>query len=215
MSTENKKESTTPDLKVTDLPIYEALSKTYNKMKQLIGMYHPEVSEIHDKIAILFKEKTSKSGGKYVLAKVVKAPPTLSVLCKKEYVYLIYISDEAWGLMDDAQQEALIDRCLCSIKIKYDKKAEDVKYLIVKEDVVAYKAELSRHGYWWKDVEEKLEELHKKPEDEDEDEEDDNQRMKSSGPAIDEDKVEDILVSMGEEVNSSDESDDSEESEED
>lgn len=206
MSTENKKESTSPDLKVTDLPIYEALSKTYNKMKQLIGMYHPEVSEIHDKIAILFKEKTSKSGGKYVLAKVVKAPPTLSVLCKKEYIYIIYISDEAWGLMDEAQQEALIDRCLCSIKIKYDKKAEDVKYLIVKEDVVAYKAELSRHGYWWKEVEEKLEELHKKPDDDDDDE-DDNQRMKSSGPPIDEVKVEDILSSIGdEETASSDES---------
>jgi len=215
MSTENKKESTAPDLKVTAFPMYQALSKTYNKMNKLIGMYHPELAEISSKIAILFKEKTSKSGGKYVLAKVVKAPPTISVLCKKEYIYLIYISDEAWGLMDESQQEALLDRCLCSIKIKTDKKAEEIKYLIVKEDVVAYKAELSRHGYWWKEIEEKLEELHKKPDDKDEDKEDDNQRMRSPSPPIDEGKVEDLLVSMGEEVNSSDESDDSEESEED
>ena len=192
-----KKMTEEKDLKVTDLSIYEGLSKVYGLMNRLIGQFHPEVSDFHDKIGIVFKDKTSKSGGKYVLANVAKAPPILRLLGKKDYLYLFYISDEAWGLMNESQQEALIDRCLCAVKSKYDEKAEDTKYLILKADVIAYKQELARHGYWWREIEEKLEELHKKPEDDEEGEEE-NQRMTSPTEAIDEGKVEDILAKIAE-----------------
>jgi hypothetical protein len=183
------------------------MTSEYNMLNELIGKYHPEVADIYKNIGIVFKEGIGKSGGKYVFSKVAKAPPIVNVMCnkdkpegeeEKEYIYIIYIYEEAWGLMNTEQRKALMDRCLCSIKQKYDEKSDKIKYLLVKEDIVAYKAELSRHGYWWGDIETQLEELHKKPEDDEEGEED-NQRMKSSGPAIDEGKVEDILSDLANE----------------
>lgn len=191
--TEEKK-----DLKITDLPIFTGGPRVYGTLMRLIGQYHPEVADFKEKIGIVFKEKTSRSGGKFVLASVVKAPPIVRLLSEKDYIYLFYISDEAWGMMNEEQREALIDRCLCALKSKYDKKADQIKYLILKPDVVAYKQELARYGYWWKEIEDKLEELYKKPEDDEEGEEE-NQRMSSPTPEIDEGTVEDILAHISEE----------------
>lgn len=173
---------------------FEALDYVYQKMNALVGKYHPEVADIYDQIAIIFTEKTSKSGGKFVFCKVSKASSDLQLLGKKQYLYIIHISAEAWDLMDESQHEATLDRCLCSIKQTYDEKSEDIKYSLKKPDIIVFKDELCRHGYWWKDIETQLEEKYKK----EDDDEDDNQRMTSPTQPANEVQVEDMLTEIAE-----------------
>ena len=59
----------------------------------LIANYHPDLALVSDEIAVLFREKASKSGGRVVLGKTKKAPNLLSILGGKEYRFIIEFSD--------------------------------------------------------------------------------------------------------------------------
>lgn len=114
----------------------------------LIANYHPDLALVSDEIAVLFREKASKSGGRVVLGKTKKAPNLLSILGGKEYRFIIELAADEWQNLDGKQQTALLDHLLCQCGVEEDEKSGDIKYTIKSPDLFFFSEELERHGNW-------------------------------------------------------------------
>tara|TARA_B110000503_G_C6750074_1_gene251214 strand:+ start:27 stop:488 length:462 start_codon:yes stop_codon:yes gene_type:complete len=114
----------------------------------LIANFHPDLALISDEIAVLFREKASKSGGRVVLGKTKKAPSLLSLLGGKEYRFILELAADEWKTLDGKQQTALLDHLLCQCSVEEDEKSGDIKYTIKSPDLFFFSAELERHGNW-------------------------------------------------------------------
>ena len=95
-----------------------------------IANWHPTLVDIRQEIAIVFKDKAGKVGGKPNLGKCIKAPGILSVLGDKEYQFILEIGYDLWLALEDTDKLALIDHLLCHVQSE----------------------EIERHGNWKKEI---------------------------------------------------------------
>lgn len=114
----------------------------------LISKFHPDLALVDEEIAVLFRERASKSGGRVVLGKAKKAPNVLSVLGDKEYKFILEVAADEWQTLDGKQQTALLDHLLCHCKVEEDEKSGDIKYSLKTPDLFFFSEELERHGNW-------------------------------------------------------------------
>lgn len=128
--------------------IWIASSDVQDVMKKLIANYHPDLALVVDEIAVLFREKASKSGGRVILGKTKKAPNLLSILGDKDYRFILELAADEWQNLDGTQQTALLDHLLCHCGVEEDAKTGDIKYTIKSPDLNFFSAELERHGNW-------------------------------------------------------------------
>lgn len=128
--------------------IWIASSDVSDVVTKLIANYHPDLALVSDEIAILFREKASKSGGRVVLGKTKKAPNLLSVLGDKDYKFILELAADEWMTLSGEQQTALLDHLLCHCGVEEDANSGDIKYTIKSPDLNFFSAELERHGNW-------------------------------------------------------------------
>jgi hypothetical protein len=130
------------------MDMWEAGSDVWAIAQDLISKFHPNLALVDKEIAIIFREKASKSGGQVVLGTSKKASPLFRVLGKGEYKFIIEIAGDEWKSLSDEQRIALMDHCLCACKVEEDEKSGEVKYSIAAPEVSFFWAELQRHGDW-------------------------------------------------------------------
>lgn len=135
------------------MEMWVANQETQERVKDLISKFHPMLASIDKEIAVLFREKASKSGGKPVLGKSRKAPGILSVLGDTEYKFIIEIASDEWQSLSYDQQTALLDHHLCACHVEEDEETRELKFSIAPPDFVGYRGELERHGIWRSDPE--------------------------------------------------------------
>jgi hypothetical protein len=126
--------------------MWKAGDEVRDIMMDLISKYHPHLATAD--IAIIFKEKASKAGGRAILGKSKKAPPLANVLGDTKYVFVIELASDEWEALSQKQQYALLDHHLCSMRGDEDPQNGEMKYYLVPPDFSAYFAEIERHGVW-------------------------------------------------------------------
>jgi hypothetical protein len=149
--------------------MWEGNSVVHETLTKLIANYHPDLALVSDQIAIIFKEKSTpapsaegevqgKKRGrkpkedakpkKIVYGKAKKAPAILSVLGKKNYVYILEINANEYNNLNDKQKVALFDHLLCSCHVEFNEETGDPTYSIGKPDFSFFIGEIQRHGIW-------------------------------------------------------------------
>lgn len=126
---------------------YKAESEVYDLMKAVIANYHPDLALAADEIAIVFREKASKAGGKVVLGKPSKASPLFGVLGDTDYKFILTIAADEWVNLSGRQRQALMDSMLCACRVDQDDKGNST-YSLALPDVSYFYDELDRWGDW-------------------------------------------------------------------
>ena len=116
-------------------------------MNTLLG-HHPDLVLVEDEIAVVFREKAAKRGGKIVLGSSKKAPSMLGVLGDIEYKFILEIAADEWQGLTNKQQLALLDHLLCGCGVEENANTGTMKCFIRTPDVAFYWDELDRHGDW-------------------------------------------------------------------
>lgn len=127
---------------------WEAGKDIWEVVQDLISKYHPNLALVDKEIAIIFKEKASKTGGQVVLGKSSRAPGVLKLLGKAEYKFIIEIAGDQWLTLADNQRTALLDHLLCACKVEEDEKTGEIKCSIAAPEVSFFWKELERNGDW-------------------------------------------------------------------
>jgi hypothetical protein len=130
------------------MDIWVAGEDVMDRMRGLIATYHPHLGQVDKEIAILFREKASKAGGKPVLGKTRKAPGILSILGDTEYKFIIELAADEWAGLSFDQQTALLDHHLCACRVEEDEDTQDIKCSLAPPDFIGYRGEVERHGIW-------------------------------------------------------------------
>ena len=128
--------------------VWEAGQDVKDMVQEIAAEHHPDLAVILDKIAILFKEKSTKSGGVVIPGKAKKAPGIIEILGKKPFVFILEIGGDVWGTFSNTQRVALLDHLLCACRMKADENGDGVKYFIAPPDFSFFKEEILRHGVW-------------------------------------------------------------------
>jgi hypothetical protein len=128
---------------------WQAPDEVYDTMKELVANNHPDLALAVDEIAIVFKEKAGKSGGRAVLGKASKVSPLANALANKPYKFVLELGADVWehGLTSK-QREALLDHLLCSCHGDEDPKSGEMKWSVVKPDLMAFRDNIERYGMW-------------------------------------------------------------------
>lgn len=129
---------------------WKASEDIYDMMKELVAHNHPDLALAVDEIAIVFKEKAGKSGGRAVLGAARKVAPLANALADKPYKFVLELGADVWehGLTSK-QREALLDHLLCSCHGDEDEKSGNMKWSVVKPDLSAFRANIERYGMWF------------------------------------------------------------------
>lgn len=120
-----------------------------NTIKELIANYHPDLVVVEDLIALLMRDKASKSGETVRLGGTKKAPSVMNLLGTKDWQFIIEIADDEWKSLNNKQKVALLDHLLCSLRVELDETTGGVKKTSIQPpDVAFFKEEVERHGFW-------------------------------------------------------------------
>lgn len=128
--------------------IFKANEDVMKRVTDLIKDHHPDLVLISDEIAVLFREKASKKGGRVVLGSSKKSPRILDILGDVNYQFIIELAGDAWMDLTYVQQTALLDHHLCALRAEEDEETGDVRYYVAPPDIGYYYDELERRGNW-------------------------------------------------------------------
>ena len=129
--------------------IWKADDDVNNAVKSLIANFHPQLAVCDEEIAVLFKEKASKSGDLVIPGKAAKAGALTALLGDRDYKFVLTLGADVWNELSDSHRTALLDRLLCACQVEEDPKTQEFKYSIRRPDVEYYRDEVKRHGFWF------------------------------------------------------------------
>ena len=118
------------------------------KMLTTLLGHHPDLVLVEDEIAVVFREKAAKKGGKVVLGNSKKAPAMIGVLGDTDYKFILEIAADEWGDLTSKQQLALVDHLLCTCGVEENPNTGNMRCFIRTPDVAFFWDELDRHGDW-------------------------------------------------------------------
>jgi hypothetical protein len=133
------------------MEIVMAEDEIMNTVKELIANHHPDLVMVEDEIAVLMREKGSKTadGERVILGKSKKAPAIMSILGTKDWKFIIELAQDEWHSLNNKQRIALLDHHLCACRVDLDESTQGVKKCYIQQpDVVFYRDEVERHGFW-------------------------------------------------------------------
>lgn len=127
-----------------------APSEVHDIVRELVANYHPDLVLDVDEIAVVFREKAGKSGGRTVYGTPRKVTPLMSALAEEEYKWILEVAADKWEHeLDSRQRQALLDHLLCACRSEEDPESGDVKRTIAKPDIMMYRENLERYGNWF------------------------------------------------------------------
>lgn len=131
------------------MEVWMADDDVMNTVSELISNHHPDLVQVEEEIAVIFREKATKSGEAVILGKSKKAPGIMDLLGTKKWKFIIEIADDEWRSLNNKQRVALLDHHLCSCRVELNEADQGVKKCYIQlPDVSFYKDEVERHGFW-------------------------------------------------------------------
>jgi hypothetical protein len=128
---------------------WNAPPEVYDTVRQLVANFHPNLALCVDEIAVIFKEKASKSGDTLIPGRTSKANKLLGILGDVDYKFIITIGHDAWeDLGTNKKQIAFLDHQLCWCRAEEKEPGGDCRFYISPPDVSFFREEVERHGFW-------------------------------------------------------------------
>jgi len=131
--------------------IWEATGATRELMEYIIKEHLPHLATVDDKIAILFKEKATKSGGQVIFGKSKKASAVIQALTKErgELVFLLEIGNDEWLTFSDETKMAALHHLLCCCGVE-EKEDGTERYFVRPPDASVFYENIKLFGFWMK-----------------------------------------------------------------
>ena len=117
-------------------------------VETLIVNNHPDLIQVSDQIAVVFREKAAKAGGEAVLGKSKTVAAMTNLLAGKDWKFIIELAGDEWVNLTDHQKEALLDQQLCACSAEQDMVTGIVKCSIRPADYNAFYDNIKRYGHW-------------------------------------------------------------------
>ncbi len=129
---------------------YKANTEIQDKVMELIGKGHPDLSLVADEIIVVFRDKAGKRGGQVVLGSAKKVSAMANALAGEDYKFVLEVAADQWEEeLTTKQREALLDHLLCACRCDEDPKSGDIKCYIAPPDIMAYRENVERYGMWF------------------------------------------------------------------
>lgn len=119
----------------------KAEDRTIKLTQEIINEHHPRLRNA--KIAVVMRDKATKSKGKLVAATAGKFPDKAKPFTYVAFDFVITISEDVYEGMEPRKKRALIDHELCHLGFD-----ENGSPTIVAHDVEEFLAVIARHGLW-------------------------------------------------------------------
>lgn len=119
----------------------KASERTIKLTEEIINEHHPRLR--HAKIAVIMRDKATKSKGKIVLATAEKFPEKAKPFTAIQYHFIVTIAEDTWTDLEPRKKTALIDHELCHLGFD-----ENGSPTIIGHDVEEFLAVIARHGLW-------------------------------------------------------------------
>lgn len=129
---------------------WKAEKSIVDTMLELIGKNHPDLALVSDEIAVVFREKASKSGGRVILGSSKKVTPLANALAGEDYKFVLELPADVWEEeLTSRQREALLDHLLTACRCEEDPKSGAMKCTVAKPDIMAFRENIERYGMWF------------------------------------------------------------------
>ena len=129
---------------------YKASDDIHNKMRELVGLYHPDLALVVDEIVLVFREKAGKTGGQVVLGTSKKVAPIANAIGNTDFKFVIELAADQWDQeLTSRQKEALLDHLLTSCRCEEDPKSGNLKCTVARPDIMAFRENVERYGMWF------------------------------------------------------------------
>jgi len=112
-------------------------------VRDLVAKYHKRLDGAS--IAVLTKDKATKSMGSIVIGTASKVPSKVEPILDDHYDFMIVIAMDKWADMGPSQRVALIDHELCHCVLS------DGEAKMRHHDYEEFSEIIDRHGFWRKD----------------------------------------------------------------
>ncbi len=113
--------------------------------EELIAEFHPWLKAC--KIGFVMFEGEKLSQGRQVVGKVTKVTPKMQPVMTEELDFIIELSAEYYGRVEEARRRAVIDHELCHIRL-----SKDSGYRTQGHDVEEFVEIVERYGLWTHDL---------------------------------------------------------------
>jgi len=132
---------------------WKADKEEHKLLEKLIGENHPQLVELAYSLPIIFKDKSSKNGGRISLGRVAKAPDILNVLNDTiECQFFIEIGFDLWNSLEDNHRVALLDHLLSHIKATENEQNGEMVYSLINPDVSYFEKNLAQYNNWQQEI---------------------------------------------------------------
>lgn len=128
---------------------FKATKDIHDVVVDLIRNYHTDLIEDTTEVAVMFREKATKSAPYGTARRVTPLIDALLADEGIEYKWILEVPQDCWVELDSRQQRALLDALLCACRADFDDKTGDLKRYIAKPDIMAFQENLERFGNWY------------------------------------------------------------------
>ena len=109
--------------------------------KEAIEQWHPDLADAS--IAFIFRTEAPQSNGRITYGAASRIKPEHQLL-GLDHDFLIWLAQDKWYTLTDAQRMALVDHELC--RLTYNEKDQPK---LVDHDIQEFACVIERHGFWW------------------------------------------------------------------
>lgn len=109
--------------------------------QEVIEKWHPDLEEAS--IAFIFRTEAPTSNGRVAYGAASRIKPEHQLL-GLDHDFLIWLAQDKWYTLTDAQKVALIDHELCHVGFN-----DKDKPVMIDHDIQEFACIIERHGFWW------------------------------------------------------------------
>ena len=129
---------------------WKANKDIHAQVMDLVGRNHPDLALVTSEIAVVFREKAGKSGGRAILGSAKKATSLANALSDSSYAFILEVGADVWeNELTSTQREALLDHLLTACRAEDDPRSGRTKFSVVKPDIMAFRENIERYGMWF------------------------------------------------------------------
>ena len=133
---------------------FKASEDIHGRMRELVSKNHGSLIVAVREILIMFRSTAQKRGGEPVMGTASKVTAREKGMAQEDYEFVLILAEDVWKELTHRQQEALLDHLLSHCRVKENPKTGKDTFTIVPPDLLFFKGNVKRYGFWFPSVQE-------------------------------------------------------------
>ena len=131
------------------MELWKANEEIHDKMKALVKDNHPDLFIVQEEILVMFRERAGSRGGQKIYGRPLRAPAIGNAMAGEDYKFILELGADTWeNDLTSRQREALLDSLLTACRCEEDPKSGELKCHVAYPDIVGFRENIERYGYW-------------------------------------------------------------------